>query len=89
MTQRTSQPPGRSTLRGVAKVQPEPYSRQQQKFEFAQAADGVPWAIKKLRTSPTMRVRAKGAPTPHPLKKYDAAKKAVIAQGRKKVRARG
>lgn len=73
----------------MAKVQPEPYSRQQQKFFFAEASSGVPWAIKKLKTAPTLRVRAKGAPTPHPLKKYDAAKKAVIAKGRKKVRARG
>jgi len=71
------------------KVNPEPYSRQQQKFFFAKAEDGTPWAIKKLKTAPTMRVRPKGSPAPHPLKKYDAAKAKVIAKGRKKVRSRG
>lgn len=77
----------------MAKVSPlkgrAPFSRKQQKFFFAEAAAGVPWAVNKLRDDKTMRVQPKGAPKPHPLKKYDASKARVIAKGRKKVKARG
>lgn len=73
-----------SSLKGRA-----PFSRAQQSLIFAKAAEGVPWAVKKIADDKTMRVQPKGAPPPHPLNKYDAAKERVIRKGRKKVRRRG
>jgi len=55
-----------------------PYSRKQQRFEFAKAAEGAPWAVKKLRDAPTMRVRRKGQKQAKPKPQYDQAKAAIV-----------
>lgn len=64
-----------SKLKGRA-----PFSRRQQRFFFAQARDGTPWARKKLADDATLKVQPKGAPAPRPDPKYDASKKELAAK---------
>lgn len=66
-----------------------PTSRKQQRFIFAEAHKGVPWAAKFIADAPTMRVQGKGQPMPKPEHQYDAEKAQIVKEALKKRRKHG